>query len=456
VSSNKHVIKTTQAASSSNSPSRGEICAWASYDIANSTYGTIVATAVYNAYFISVVAGRTPGIDHGLATLLLTFVISAASLLVVATAPVIGAIADATASKKRLLLCSTGICVVATASLSLAGPGMVSLAIPILLIATVAFGTGEDLIAAFLPELASKNDMGKISAFGWAAGYIGGILSLGTCFAYMQKSQAIGQTATHFVPVVLVICAAFYAFASIPTFVFLRERAKPDPAALGQNHIRIGFARLWQTIQQARVYGDLFSFLLALFVYSCGTTTIIHLASVYAQEVMGFKTIDSVTLILVVNLTAAIGAAFFGFLQDRMGSIKTLAIALAIWIVAISLAIFSQSKFDFWIAANLIGVALGASGSVGRAVVAQFSPPGRSGEFLGLWGLAVKLATACGALSFGLVTYLTHNNYRLGLVTTLSFFLIGLLLLTRVNEKRGRLAANEIIPTDDEPELAKA
>jgi MFS transporter, UMF1 family len=432
---------TTPPAIAPDRPTRGEICAWAAYDIANSTYGTVVATAIYNAYFVSVVAGRAPGMNNGLATLSLTAVISVASLVVVFSAPVIGAIADATASKKLLLACSTGICVLATAALSLAGPGMLSVAIPVLLIATVAFGTGEDLIAAFLPELATKDDMGRISAFGWAAGYVGGIFSLGSCFAFIRWAQAHGQSSEQYVPVAMVMCALFYGLASLPTFIFLRERAKPDPAAIGQNHIKVGFDRLLGTVKHLQHYRDLFNFLLALFVYSCGTTTIIHLASVYAQEVMHFEMVDSVTMILVVNLTAAIGAAVFGYIQDRLGSIKTLAITLGIWVLAISIAIVSQNKSEFWIAANLIGVALGASGSVGRALVAQFSPEGRSGEFLGLWGLSVKLATACGALTFGLVTVLTHNNYRLGLVSTLTFFVVGLLLLFRVDEKRGELAA---------------
>jgi len=426
-------------------PKRLEICAWASYDIANSTFGTIVATAVYNAYFVRVVAGQAPGVDHGYATLLLTLVVSAASLIIVVSAPVIGAIADATASKKRLLMYSTGLCCLATAALSLAGPGMLWLAIPVFLIANVSFGTGEDLIAAFLPELASKDDMGRISAFGWAAGYVGGIISLACCFAYINHQQSLGQTAEQFVPFVMVMCAAFYALASTPTFLLLHERATADPTTVNTNYVKLGFARLAQTLARARHYRDLFAFLLALFMYSCGTTTIIHLASVYAQEVMGFKPTDSVILILVVNLTGAIGAAVFGYIQDRLGSIKTLAITLTIWMVAITIAMLAQSRKEFWLAAILIGTALGASGSVGRALVAQFSPEGRSGEFLGLWGLAVKLATACGALTFSIITVMTHNNYRLGLVSTLSFFVVGLLLLTRVNEKRGRHAAHSPI-----------
>src|SRR5262249_11057456 len=149
------------------------------------------------------------------------------------------------------------------------------------------------------------------------------IFSLGSCFAYIVWAKDHGQTSEQYVPVVLVICALFYTLASLPTFIFLKERAKPDPAAVGQNHIKVGFARLLGTIKHVRLYRDLFNFLLALFVYSCGTTTIIHLASVYAQEVMHFEMVDSVTMILVVNLTAAIGAAIFGQLQDRFGSIKT-------------------------------------------------------------------------------------------------------------------------------------
>ncbi len=435
----------TETTSKSGKPTRGEICAWAAYDIANSTYGTVVATAVYNAYFVKVVAGRAPHVDHGTATLILTLIIAISSLLIVFTAPVIGAIADATAGKKKLLFLSTAICIVGTAGLSLAGPGNIWLGAPVLVLATVAFGTGEDLIAAFLPELAHKDDMGRISAFGWAAGYIGGIFSLGGCFLYMNWAKTHGQTEVQFIPFAMVICAAFFALASTPTFLFLRERAVPDLTVAAKNYVKVGFQRLLETVKHARHYRDLFNFLLALFVYSCGTTTIIHLASVYAQQVMKFTPMDSVLMIMVVNFTAAVGAALFGYIQDKVGSIKTLSITLAIWSVAIILAMLSHTARDFWIAANTIGIALGASGSVGRAMVAQFSPEGRSGEFLGLWGVAVKLATACGAFSFGLVTFLTHGDYRMGLLTTLSFFIIGFLLLLRVDEARGRQAAHQEI-----------
>lgn len=211
---------------------------------------------------------------------------------------------------------------------------------------------------------------------------------------------------------------------------------------MGKNPITTGFRRLRVTITHATHYRDLFRFLVTLFLYSCGTTTIVHLASVYAQEVVKFTTQDSIVMILVVNLTAAIGASIFGFVQDRIGSVKTLMITLSIWMVAIAVAAAAQDKPQLWVAANLVGIAMGSTGSVGRALVGQFAPKGRSGEFLGLWGVAVKLATAVGAISFGGMLWLTHNNYRIAILFTLLFFIAGILMLARVNEERGIIAAS--------------
>jgi UMF1 family MFS transporter len=146
-------------------------------------------------------------------------------------------------------------------------------------------------------------------------------------------------------------------------------------------------------------------------------------------------------MILVVNVTAAVGAFGFGLLQDRLGSVPTLALTLLVWIAALVLAYFVQTRAGFWVVANLVGVALGSSQSAGRALIGLFSPPGRSAEFFGLWGLAGKLAAVVGPLSYGLVAYLSHGNHRLALLTTTGFFIAGLLLLLTINERRGRAAA---------------
>jgi UMF1 family MFS transporter len=438
-----NIKERTTSATATKDAKRGEILAWASYDVANSTYGTVVATAVYNAYFVKYIAGGGVA-GSGTGTIYLTALIFISSMLIVFSAPIIGTISDVNAWKKRILFISTMVCVFFTAALYFVKPGEALLGSALLIGANVAFGTGEDLVAAFLPELAHKNDMGRISALGWAAGYFGGLLSLSGILLFILWAQKQGQVVTQFVPFSMLMVAAAFALASLPTFIFLKERATPDPNAKGHS-ITAGFARLRDTFSHAKRYRDLFLFLLSLFVYSCGTTTVIHLTSVYTQQVLQFTPEDSVKMILAVNVTAAVGAFLFGVLQDKIGSIKTLTCALAIWTVAVTIAALAQNHVHAWIAANLVGLALGATGSAGRALVGQFSPQGRSGEFLGLWGVAVKLATAVGAVSFGSIVYLSGNNLRLALLSTLLFFIGGLILLLRVNEERGIAAAHHTV-----------
>jgi UMF1 family MFS transporter len=221
----------------------------------------------------------------------------------------------------------------------------------------------------------------------------------------------------------------------------LRERALPQPLPTGQSYLRVGFARVRDTFTHARRYRDLFWFLVTLAVYYCGIHTVVVLAAVYAQEVMGFTLRDTIVLILVVNVTAALGAFGFGFLQDRWGSVRTLAATLLIWIGALVLAYEVEGRGGFWIVANLVGIALGSCQSAGRALIGQFSPPERSGEFFGLWGLAGKTAAIVGPMSYGLITYATQGNHRLALLSTAGFFVAGLALLWRVDEARGRAAA---------------
>jgi UMF1 family MFS transporter len=397
---------------------------------------------VFNAYFVDVVAGRAPGFNHGTATEVLTWSICISSLVNVFTAPLIGTISDARAAKKRFLFFSTFICVACIALLALVGPGAVWSGAVILTIANIAFGTGESLIAAFLPELATVEEMGRISALGWAAGYVGGLISLAIVLAYIAWAQHNGMAVTQYVPYTMLFCAAYFSIFCLPTFLFVKERATSDPTARGHNLLFVGFKRLFETVSHANRYKDLWNFLLALFIYTCGTATVFHLASVYAQQVFQFSTKDIVALTLNVNLTGILGSLAFGYIQDRIGSIKTLVITLSFWVLAILLGIVVREGYQFWLVANLVGLAMGASGSAGRALVARFSPDGRSGEFLGLWNVAVKLATAFGPPCFGLIAYATGGNFRMALVPTAVFLLVGTLMVLRVNEKRGLIAAH--------------
>jgi len=409
------------------------------YDFANSGYTTVVLTAVFSAYFVGVVAGN--GADRNAsATLLWTLATAIANGLILLSAPVIGAIADARASKKRFLAFTTIGCVVSTALLALAGPGDVWLAMTLVIFSAFMFGSGENLIAAFLPEISKQEHMGRISGYGWTLGYLGGLLVLGICLAVVMAGQARGATAAQYVPITLLITAGAFALASLPTFLWLRERAVPRRSP-GTGYVRAGFAQLRRTFGEAHRFKDLTRFLVALMLYQCGVYTVIVLAAVYAQEAMGFSTFDNIVLILIVNFTAAAGAFTFGHVQDRLGSVPTLGITLLLWIVALVIAYFAAERPMFWLAANLIGLAMGSSQSAGRAVIGLFTPPARSAEFFGLWGFATKLAAIVGPLSYGFITFLTHGNQRLALLATVLFFVAGLAVLLSVNEKRGRASA---------------
>lgn len=411
------------------------------YDFANSGYTTVILTAIFNSYFVGVVAADTDSLHQGSATLLWTIAMAIANAIVLLCAPIIGAIADHSAAKKRFLLVSTAGCILFTAALSLVGPGDIALGMTLIILATIMYSAGENLVAAFLPELAPAEEMGRLSGYGWSIGYLGGLLTLGLCLVYIQWSQTRGAGVSDYVPVTCLIVAAIFALAATPTFLWLRERASARERLPAGGYIRIGYQRLHHTLKHARQHQDLFRFLLTLTIYHAGINTVIVLAAIYAQEVMGFKMQQTLMLILLVNITAAIGALIFGQLHDRLGPKRSLALTLMIWIAAILLAYSATETARFWLAANLIGLALGASQSAGRALVGQFTPPQRSGEFFGLWGLAVRLAAIIGPLTYGAVIYLMNGNHRLAILSTLLFFMAGLLMLLTVDVERGRKAA---------------
>jgi len=420
---------------------RKELLAWALYDFANSGYTTVVQTTIFSAYFVGVVAGAVQGVTPGLSTLLWSLAIGLANFIVMISGPLIGAIADYRACKKLFLLISSAGCVTSTTLLALVGPGDIGLGMVLVTLSAIMFASGENLIAAFLPELVPEENMGRMSGYGWSLGYFGGLLTLGICLAYITWAKQHGLPETHFVPVTLLITATIFALAAAPTFLWLRERAIPVAWDQSLSSLQISYARLAHTFKEAARFRDLLWFLITLGVYQSGVSTVVVLAAIYAQEVIGFDTQSLVVLIMVVNVTAAVGAFICGHLQDRIGSVPTLAITLLIWIVAVIVALFADTPALMWLAGNIIGLAMGASQAVGRALVSKFSPTERAGEFLGLWGLVNRLSAIIGPLSYGLINYWSNGDHRMSLLSTLAFFIIGLALLCKVNESRGKAAA---------------
>ncbi len=414
-----------------------EVFGWAMYDFANSGYTTVVLTAVFAAYFVSGVAGNATW-----ATLAWTGAIALSSALVMLTMPALGAFADLRAAKKRLLMLTTAGCVLATLALARVGPGDVALAVAAIVLSNLFYSYGESLIAAFLPELARRDSLGRVSGWGWSFGYFGGMLTLGLSLAYVMWAQGQGIPAAQFVPVTMLITAGIYALASVATFALLRERAVPQAQASQQQGLKASLARLLQTWREARRFEDFASLLVCAVAYQAGISVVIALAAIYAEQVLGFKQTETMLLIFLVNIAAALGAFGWGYVQDRLGHRPALAITLVGWIVMTLLAGLATEALLFWVAAVIAGLCMGSSQSAGRALAGAFSPAQRRAEFYGLWTFATRLSAIIGPLTYGVVTLLTAGNHRVAILSTGLFFVLGLALLARVNVPRGISAAD--------------
>jgi UMF1 family MFS transporter len=415
-----------------------EVFGWAMFDFANSGYTTVVLTAVFAAYFVGAVAD---GADW--ATFAWTAALSASHLIVMLTMPALGAWADQHAAKKRLLVVATVGCVLSTAALALVGPGAVALAIGLIILSNVFFSCGESVISAFLPELAKSEHMGRVSGWGWGLGYVGGMLALGLSLGYVIWAQGAGQTAEQFVPVTMLITAATFAGAAVFTMVLLKERAKPQTRVAGASGWRASFDRLRSTLAQARRYRDFMWLLACAVAYQGGVAVAIALAAIYAEQVIGFVQQETMVLIFVLNVAAAIAALAFGYWQDKLGHKLALGITLVGWMATCIIAAVTTTKGGFWYAATIAGVCMGSSQSAGRAMAGMLAPPRQLAEFYGLWSFATRLASIIGPLTYGAITWGTGGNHRLAIGLTSLLFLAGLACLMPVNMARGRAAALE-------------
>ncbi|MCW5671243.1 MAG: MFS transporter [Hydrogenophaga sp.] len=413
-----------------------EVFGWAMFDFANSGYTTVVITAVFAAYFVGAVAGGAEW-----ATFAWTLALSISHLIVMFTIPAMGAWADRHAAKKRLLMMTTLGCVLATAALGLVGPGAVVLGMVLIVVSNVFFAWGESLVAAFLPELARPAAMGRVSGWGWSLGYVGGMLALGLSLGYVLWAQAQGQKAEQFVPVTMGITAAVFAVAALFTLALLRERAQPQTGPAGVAGWRESLRQLHRTFQQARRYRDFMWLLACVAAYQGGVAVAITLAAIYAEQVIGFVQQETMVLIFVLNIAAALGALAFGYWQDRLGHKLALGITLVGWVATCIIAALTTTKGGFWYAAAIAGVCMGASQSSGRAMAGMLAPPAQLAEFFGLWTFATRVASIIGPLSYGAITWMTGGNQRLAIGFTAVLFVAGLALLMPVNMQRGRAAA---------------
>ena len=416
------------------------------FDFANSSYTTVIVSVAYSIYFVKAVAGEENGAFlWGLGNFV-------SQGLVLLSAPVVGAIADFSGSKKRLLLLSYLGCVLGTALLGWVGPGDVALGLTLFVVSNVFYSTGENVVAAFLPEIAPKESLGRVSGFGWALGYIGGLGCLVACKPFF--AGGFGPENASDLQSSFLVVAGFFLVSGLPTFLLLKERGTATPLPAGDNYAGVGFRRVGETLRDVRRYRQLFRFLIVFLLYNCGVLIVVTFAGIYAEREIGMAPNELVVFFIVVQLSASAGAFACGFLQDAIGSKPTIALTLLIWIGVCLAAYATSSVRAFYVVGNLAGLAMGSSMSAGRALVGHLSPVSRSGEFFGFWGLAWKLSAALGPLVFGVMERL--SGYREAILMTICFFVAGLVGLFWVDEDEGRQAAAETSGVPPEGPEAKS
>lgn len=410
---------------------------WALFDAANSGYSTVVLTAVFNAYFVSVICGGADWAAFGWST-----AVAVGNALSMVLMPVIGRMADLKAAKKRWLAAATLLCVVATGLLAFSGPGAWLWASVMIVLSSLGYNVGETLNSAFLPEIARPEAVGKVSGWGWSLGYAGGLATLAVCLAMVLAGRSAGADESILVGASCIVTAAIFLVLAVPAVFLLKERSPAQAESLSFAQAwRDAMAELRETAGLLKDHIDFARLVVCGFLYQCGIATVITLAAVYASAVMGFGLVETLVLVLLVNITAAVGAFFFGYAQDQLGHKRALALTLLVWIAMVVCAAAAESAPLFWAAANLAGLAMGSSQSAGRAMVAVLAPAGRLAQFYSFWNMALWLSAIVGPMTYGAVTWMTGNNQRLAIAATGAFFVLGLAALALVNMERGRRAA---------------
>jgi len=429
-----------------------EAWSWMSYDFANSAFATSITAVIFNQYYAGVIAGGPGGTDFHL--LKWDFNIPGASLfqmsvllgtiLTVILSPIVGVFADLKGNKKKLLIIMVIVGSLCTAGLGFLQPGDVFQGWFLYGVALCMFLLGLNLYNAFLPQISAPENIGLISGFSWAIGYIGGGGCLLLNLIMLQNPQALGfEEGELGISHVILTVAAWWLLFSLPTFLGVKERPPRIPSS--SRHVRVG--QIWQslreTFSETRKYKQLWLFLLAYLFFTNGIETTISSASIFGAEELHMDNSSLIVLFLVVQFTAFPGAILFGVLVDVMGNKKALSIALFFWILALifvyQLGIIWDPVTEFYIAAVMVGLVMGGSQAAARSLFATFTPPSRSAEFFSFYGIAGRLASMLGPLTFAAVNIITRN-LRHSVLAMVIFFILGLLILWRVDEAEGRRA----------------
>ena len=421
-----------------------EIFGWAMYDFANSSYVTVVISLLYSGFFTEHIVPA----GSALRDTYWSIAMVTSTILALVLSPLVGAICDFGGHKKRYLAYSTIACAVTTIALWTVDPGEILWAIVLLTLSNCAFMIGEAFCASFLPELATRKNMGVVSGLGWALGYFGGLVSL-VIVQILITADPTSDLAAFIAQnqLAMVAIGIFFAVAAIPTFLLVKERSRPAPGFEGASIstlLRAGVRELGTSYGLVRSYPVLFRFFLAFTVYMAGLEVVMKFIGIYASGELHMTTGDLITMFLILQVSAAAGAIGFGYLEGLLGAKRTVLLTLVWWIAGVSAiyfiaelaALFSMDVISFFmIIAVIAGSGIGSIQSSSRTVVGLLAPADRTAQMFGFWGMFMRISVIL-AMTFGPVAD-AFGSRRDALLLVIAFFVVGALMLLRVPLDQG-------------------
>ncbi len=425
--------------------------AWYLYDFGNSAYAAVVVLAVYSAYFKGTVAGGAQG------TRLWGIAVGIAMLISALISPMLGTIADFSASKKKFLVGFSALSWVFTGLLFTVTKGDVFTGMLFYILAEVGYRAGQVFYNGILPEIASADEIGRVSGNGWAIGSLGGIV----CLLIVLPIILLFKGSDLPVRASMIITAVFFAAATIPTILWIRDRALAQKLPPGENYFSIGFKRLGRTLKSIRHFKEFGKFMLAFLIYNDGIMMAMDFAAIIGAVLYGMNQTQLILLMILVQLTSIFGAYISGLYAERAGFKRTLMISLVLMLVSIVWMLFNQTLVGYFIIASLAGFALTGVQAISRTMTGYFAPAGQSAEFYSFEAVAGRTSSFIGPTVYGLLaggvaiwlekrgtaTLLAEQTgQRAGLLSIAVFLVVGMIVLMTVNEKRARQAAEDYNP----------
>ncbi len=431
-----------------NSARRREQRAWYFYDWANSAFPTTVLTVFIGPYLTTLAkaAAESGGLIYPLGLEIapesfFPYVVSLSVLLQVFFLPLLGAIADYSYFKKQMLALFAYAGAFATMAMYFLQGTSYLLGGVLFILTNLSFGASVVFYNSFLNDIARPEERDHVSSMGWALGYMGGGLLLALNLLLLAKAGDMGLSTTAAVRINLASAGVWWAIFTVIPLVVLRQRQVPKQLAPGEHYLIVGVRQLRDTLSKIRVHPQAMLFLIAYLVYNDGIQTVISLAAVFGHEELGLSMTTLATVILMVQFVGFFGAILFNYIARAVNAKPAIIISLLIWIGTLVYAYaFLKTARGFYLMAAAIAIVLGGSQALSRSVYSLMIPKGQESEYFGLYEISDKGTSWLGPLLFGLALQLT-GSYRVAILSLVVFFVLGLLLLLKVNVEQGVLEA---------------